>query len=899
MKAKKLLSMLVSLAMTATVMAVPVMAETPVADMGELAQAIQNAQEGDTIVLEAKEYDVTAREQLRIETDGLTIQGVEGTVIDLNGFDCSGQAGIFVLADNVTLKDFKLTDSTYTGTTTNYSAIKGTSMDGGQIENVRVENVTIDNVSSHGINMHHVKSAVISGCSITNFGKSGIAAANADVTVENTTIGAAKSFSWNSIMLTWEDGDPVDYPAPASVILTGSTVEGSIRAESDQGFIASDTGLYSLGLLGMYSTEPTDGVTYFEVTTAEGASVSFPDGVLDLAEVIERAPAGSTVTIPAGQYDISDVEIPSEGTPVGEFDYAEPLHLNKPITLVGEDGAELLGTISVESSDVTIENILFTAPDIITFDIEPVCIAINSGNYSDITIQDCEFKTEPFGKDRKKYKGIVTSGSGTYTNLTVDGCTFTNLETGIHLGQNVSGYGVSNVLIQNNVMNGIRSGWNKSAFLKIEGADGVEVTQNDVDTADVYVRPGADIASDVSITDNSFTGSLIQLDKGKPVEDAIELNANYWGNENPDLDSILTGSGAQDTEVLFENFYMNEESVGNEDQLVWFSDELAEVIKQIGLSQTAGTNQIEVYLQGRTAEGAAVVIENLVAADLTFTLSDGFSIAAIEPAEGWTYEDKGNGRILFHEEGFETGSWNKNLDLNGAQIKLGTLTLSGYGEGSIEAVGSDDEAIQQRSKDGENELAKSPATAAAESNPLSIAITREQAKLTVDLQFKNELAEGNEADYNDITITISGMDEADQVYRLGMGEDETPYSADGARIEAMVSKGGRYTVTVKGAGYRTFSQNVLMDEDKTMYVWNNAKDTAATVIDDIEKNTTFLAGDIVMDYEIDLYDLSAVVSYFGEDNFTEDHPEYARYDLNRDGRINATDVAMVLVSWGK
>ena len=62
--------------------------------------------------------------------------------------------------------------------------------------------------------------------------------------------------------------------------------------------------------------------------------------------------------------------------------------------------------------------------------------------------------------------------------------------------------------------------------------------------------------------------------------------------------------------------------------------------------------------------------------------------------------------------------------------------------------------------------------------------------------------------------------------------------------------------------------------------------------------TTYLAGDIVMNNVIDIYDLSAVVSYFGTTNNTNEYSEYIKYDLNRDGKIDSKDVAMVLVSWG-
>ena len=92
-----------------------------------------------------------------------------------------------------------------------------------------------------------------------------------------------------------------------------------------------------------------------------------------------------------------------------------------------------------------------------------------------------------------------------------------------------------------------------------------------------------------------------------------------------------------------------------------------------------------------------------------------------------------------------------------------------------------------------------------------------------------------------------------------------------------------------------------MDDNKTMTIWNNAKDTEGAVVDDVKAETTFLAGDILMDNEINLYDLSAVVSYFGQTGLKEaaDYEDYRAYDLNRDGKIDSRDVAMVLVSWGR
>ena len=95
--------------------------------------------------------------------------------------------------------------------------------------------------------------------------------------------------------------------------------------------------------------------------------------------------------------------------------------------------------------------------------------------------------------------------------------------------------------------------------------------------------------------------------------------------------------------------------------------------------------------------------------------------------------------------------------------------------------------------------------------------------------------------------------------------------------------------------------SVNMNTDKVLNFWNNVMDEAAVIEvgkDSSAVKTTFLAGDIVKDGIINLYDLSAVVSYFGTVNDVTAESAYAKYDLNRDGKIDSKDVAMVLVSWG-
>ncbi len=132
---------------------------------------------------------------------------------------------------------------------------------------------------------------------------------------------------------------------------------------------------------------------------------------------------------------------------------------------------------------------------------------------------------------------------------------------------------------------------------------------------------------------------------------------------------------------------------------------------------------------------------------------------------------------------------------------------------------------------------------------------------------------------------ISGGDLTDDV-TVDFGSNGTALNNNVYSFEKELTQNITYTVTVSGAGYRTARYTVTMTADKTLNFWNNAKDTPAFIEEGkgTAKETNFLAGDIVKDGKINIYDLSAVVLYFGTINNVDEKSEYAKYDLNRDGK---------------
>ena len=173
--------------------------------------------------------------------------------------------------------------------------------------------------------------------------------------------------------------------------------------------------------------------------------------------------------------------------------------------------------------------------------------------------------------------------------------------------------------------------------------------------------------------------------------------------------------------------------------------------------------------------------------------------------------------------------------------------------------------------------------------------------LKVNVAFPNAVVD-NAAAYQAMKVEITGnIDGVNKTVTYDLGTDANKM-VDGSYVieNNKLVLNNAYTVTVSGAGYRTARYTVTMTEDKVLKFWNNVMDEKQFVEigkESSKVNVTFLAGDIVKDNNINIYDLSAVVSYFGTENCVNSYPEYAKYDLNRDGVIDSKDVAYVLVSW--
>ncbi len=312
-----------------------------------------------------------------------------------------------------------------------------------------------------------------------------------------------------------------------------------------------------------------------------------------------------------------------------------------------------------------------------------------------------------------------------------------------------------------------------------------------------------------------------------------------------------------------------------------------------------GDGKCNLYLVG----DADATVTDFESGEFTITNTETSGKVNIEiaGATGLTIDEVKDGYYKIHRT---TGAaLYPTVDAANHRILLGTITLTGTGKGQIYA---ENIKMYRKSRDNENLAVEIPTT----SDTVGYDIQAETEDLTIKVTFPNAV-ENQKTAYQDMKITISGGDLADPLsYNLGSDAsanvvwDNTTDATYTLTVADKLTKNVAYTVKVEGAGYRTARYTVNMTGAKTLNFWNNVKDTAINVEEDVttdttKKNVTFLAGDIVKDNQINIYDLSAVVSYFGQTGISVDAAsDYAKYDLNRDGKIDSKDIAYVLVSWG-
>lgn len=241
------------------------------------------------------------------------------------------------------------------------------------------------------------------------------------------------------------------------------------------------------------------------------------------------------------------------------------------------------------------------------------------------------------------------------------------------------------------------------------------------------------------------------------------------------------------------------------------------------------------------------------------------------------------------------------------KIKIGQVTFPAYGtiNFKVEANNSTVVAtVYDTNLEKYYTAANANAKLTADENGINSTIAAKTRDVAINVDFAHTLDNTGWNGNHQITVTLKdafGNIVGETAHPLTIENNAGTYTFPNVPI-------GRITVTLKAPGFRTFTYTTTVeegaDEDDALVLnfWNDTKrDTAQSPLKAIEAGkapiaNNFVVGDIAMDYTVDKYDLAAVTSYYGTYNLTDENK--IKYDLNRDGSIDITDVAYVLHNFG-
>ena len=605
-------------------------------------------------------------------------------------------------------------------------------------------------------------------------------------------------------------------------------------------------------------------------------------------------------------------------TPVAQINDTNYFSLAEAFTAAQEgDTIKLLDDISLDSS-IVIENkkgITFDGNNKkITCNVETT--ALNLKYFKDFTIKDLTLE----GKARY---GILLNGgtNKTLENVTISGdylFSFMALNTGGATFKNCNLSNVNTGKVKSDTVSEYIAG---SVWTNVDTANGTEMlslisSKIDGITVNGYKEGKNPIVPKIVVDENSET--------------KIYTIENEYQNEDTPKSKLFCLSPDSKGKVTVQEILYDGNNVKSVSETIVpvavvdgkYYDNMDEAKKAAGESGTVTpypANKVKISFEpaNSTEDNSAVydlyvetddsVINRLTSAHFTFALEtkSGAIEYAVKGADNVSVTGDVNNvnRYLFNFDGTKA-------DATDRRIKLGQIVFTGVGTFNFKITTDDNAKNVVNATELVDNIVKSYVAAASENNTLDLGngitdgkIQQETANLTVNVSFPNAIKD-NDVAYQNMKVTVSGNG-VNKEFKLGTGNDGVALNNDKytVNIENELVKNNTYTVTVSGAGYRTARYTVSMTGAKTLNFWNNVK-TAPMVIEKDSTgtgvNTNFLAGDIVKDGQINIYDLSAVVSYFGTDGLSvSNHPEYAKYDLNRDRVIDSMDISYVLVSWGK
>lgn len=424
-------------------------------------------------------------------------------------------------------------------------------------------------------------------------------------------------------------------------------------------------------------------------------------------------------------------------------------------------------------------------------------------------------------------------------------------------------------------------------------------------TIDAYVTEPTRTADDLN--NHAFRNVY-----GVIKDSTIDVTGTETGLKNTDSGSLLiTGtSNVSFTNTVDANIYLNDENeiltveppanvIGDIVYGTVSESVLTDKIT-VNLVPTDNESVYDIVLDGNYKEIYEFVLAELQFVNNSTTLSGtamNYEITGTNDINVIPTTDKPD-RYGFY---LKDGAVDKRI--TDTKIKIGTVTFPEQGAISFKVDANNSTVVATEYNTHLEKYytaADENAKLTADANGIDSTIAAKTRDVAINVDFAHTLDNTGWNGNHQITVTLK------DAFGNIVGETAHPLTIEnnaGTYTFADVPV-GRITVTLKAPGFRTFTytttveEGVNEDDALVLSFWNDTKRDAEKAVEiggrTMENN--FVVGDIAMDYIVDKYDLAAVTSYYGTYGLTDENK--IKYDLNRDGSIDITDVAYVLHNFG-
>ncbi len=881
-----------------------------------LASAINAAKDGDTVKVMPGTYSA-----INISNKNITLEGTVADNGELLTEIKGGNPAITMHGFNGTVKNLKITNAFKIA----YAEPAG--------------NVTFDNIyatgATYGLHLvayskdltWNLQNSYIDLSWANSFGTYNGGYANINIkknVFESTTTyypdyGApvVNSFSPNVVVEDNVFGANTKIYLRTEEVAENATIGTNYYEDGAENAFVEDSDSFETPISSYYEDREMTTVGYAPVFVGE-------NGYYSVQEAINAANDGAVIEIQPGTYE-------------------EALRIEKSVTLKGvaakTSGASLMadekpviiikdvtnGGVQYYAPNVTLDNIKFVVAEEATgstWNVSAVGYYYeDTKNKDGLTITNCDFVNES-----DISMSAIAANIGKYT---VTNNTFKNFTTMVH--SFVDHGAVDEVVISGNRFEDVENIASVYYGAPEDGTANITVTNNKsadgskakviIDDFGMTKAAPATSYNTVTVSDNDATIIVHNFDK----DNFTFINENNAETVNTyRTEAIMrTMDGALPDGVVYVQYGTDKEEMFI--VVNGYVKTEAETVELIFKPNTSDAEALEnsvwdMYLVASDGE----IINRLNSGDFTFVLDSANKMAyeIIASNDEVSVNNVAGDRYEFHYD----GKTNTETD-TALEIKIATVKFTGYGTFTfgVKVDGVDTNAVHATtyvdnivdSYTVGAGLVVNTDTDSDTDGVIESEIVVPTKALTIKVAFPNNV-NNNVLAYQKMNVLVTGEDIDDISIDLGTDNTGKALAADSKHdckytvvfdeaaceytvtVENILTVNTAYNVTVSGAGYRTARYTVTMTDAKVLNFWNNVKDNTVEVEEGkassaVAKN--FLAGDIVADNNINIYDLSAVVSYFATDA-TTDYDKYVKYDLNRDGKIDSKDVAYVLVSWG-